>query len=239
MRSQRGLTFAELMITIVILGILAVLGIPALSSITATKEKSAVKEIGQTYLWLIEEASVRNVVFRVQFNLDSRSWKVEVADPNTMIFASPEAAEEFQERVEEDRTELPASFSQQGESEDEDVVDLRDAGKRFEGLESELFTTGQTLPEGLMFDFIYTPQYGEDGIRPSTEDSEKDAIAYSHIFPDNTAEHTVIRIVAIDDVEDGYTLEVEPMTGNIRITSDIISPTESMSWVPDEGPTLQ
>ncbi len=238
MRYRRGLTLAELMITVVVLGLIAVLGVPILSSITAVKEKSAVKEIGQTYLWLLEEASVRNVVFRIKFNLDQGSWKVEVADPNTMVFSSPEAAEEFQERVEDDRTELPEAFAQSSD-EDDDTIDLRNAGKRFEGLESEIFTTEQSLPEGLIFDFIYTPQYGEDGLRSDSEESDEDVIGYSHIFPNNTAEHTVIRIVNINDVNDGYSLEIEPMTGNIRITPDIITPEDSLSWIPDEGPTIQ
>jgi len=242
MATRRGLTLAELMITILILGIIALVGLPALNSIGAVKEKSSIKELGQTYLWLIEEASVRNVVFRVKFNLDQRTWKVEVADPTMMIFSSPEEAEAFQEEVEDDRSKLPGSFSENQGDDDEDMVDLRDGGKRFEGLESEIFSTEQTLPEGLSFEFVYTPQYGEEGLRPNPEppeESKDEIIAYSHVFPDNTVEHTVIRVISNDDPDDGYTLEIEPMTGTIRITDEIISPTDSMSWLPDEGPTIQ
>ena len=135
----------------------------------------------------------------------------------------------------------PSSF-QQDESDDDEVTDLRDAGKRFEGLESEMFKTEQKLPEGLSFDFVYTPQYGEEGRRPNSEppeESKDEIIAYSHIFPDNTAEHTVIRIINDEDPEDGYTLEIEPMTGTIKITDQIITPSDSMSWLPDEGPSIQ
>ena len=140
---------------------------------------------------------------------------------------------------------MPSAFqkNQNGQEEDDDeAIDLRDAGKRFEGLESEYFSTEQTLPEGLSFDFVYTPQYGEEGRRPNPEppeDAKDEVIAYSHIFPDNTAEHTVIRIIADNDPEEGYTLEIEPLTGTINITAEIISPTDSMNWLPDEGPTIQ
>ena len=245
MGNRRGLTLAELIITIFILGLIAMLGFPALNSIGAVKEKSTIKELGHTYLWLIEEASVRNVVFRVKFNLDQRTWKVEVADPNMMIFSSPKEAEEFKEEVEDDRSKLPTAFQQPAngeEDEDEEVTDLRDAGKRFEGLESEYFSTEQKLPAGLSFDFVYTPQYGEEARRPNPEppeDAKDEIIAYSHIFPDNTAEHTVIRIISDDHPEEGYTLEIEPMTGTMNITDEIISPTDSMSWLPEEGPTIQ
>ena len=122
--------------------------------------------------------------------------------------------------------------------------DVEDATSRFEGLDDPVFTTEQTLPDGLQFYFVYTPQYGEDGIRPNpdgpSEDPEEDLIAYTYIFSDGTAEHTVIRIVDATDIEDGYTLEIEPLSGSVSITlDDVTDPTESLSWLPDEGPRLQ
>ncbi len=122
--------------------------------------------------------------------------------------------------------------------------EIEDASGRFEGLDDPVFTTEQTLPDGIRFQFVYTPQYGEDGMMPNpdgpSDDTEDDIIAYTYIFSDGTAEHTVIRIVDVDDEQDGYSLEVEPLSGVVRVTTDeIIKPSDSLSWIPDEGPPLQ
>jgi hypothetical protein len=70
------------------------------------------------------------------------------------------------------------------------------------------------------------------------DDPAEDAVAYTHIFPDGTSEHTVVRIVDADDPEDGWTIEVEPLTGKVNLEPEIVDPEESLSWIPEEGPEL-
>ena len=50
---------------------------------------------------------------------------------------------------------------------------------------------------------------------------------------------TVIRIIEEDDEEAGMTLELEPMGGQVLLTDEIKDPSESLSWVPDEGPDFR
>jgi hypothetical protein len=81
-----------------------------------------------------------------------------------------------------------------------------------------------------------------DGQRPHSEppeDPTEDNLAYSYVFPDGTAEHTVVRIVDENDEEDGFTVEVEPMGGRVNVVTDIVSPSESLSWLPQEGPEIR
>ena len=132
----------------------------------------------------------------------------------------------------------------QRELEEGAAAEIEDASGRFEGLDDPVFTTDQTLPDGIRFQFIYTPQYGEDGMMANpdgpSDDPEEDIMAYTYVFSDGTAEHTVIRIVDVDDEDDGYTLEIEPLSGVVRVSIDeVIDPEESLSWLPDEGPSLQ
>jgi hypothetical protein len=47
-----------------------------------------------------------------------------------------------------------------------------------------------------------------------------------------------VRIVDADDPEDGWTIEVEPLTGKVNLEPEIVDPEESLSWIPDEGPEL-
>ncbi|MBO84439.1 MAG: hypothetical protein CL927_03705, partial [Deltaproteobacteria bacterium] len=130
------------------------------------------------------------------------------------------------------------SFGGDDEEADEDAM----KAQTWEGLDDPMFVTEQTLPYNAIFHYVWTPQYGEDGARPNDEppdDPEEDAIAYTYIFPDGSAEHTVVRIITPGDEEDGWSIEVEPLTGAVSIHGDIVDPQDSLSWLPEEGPDLQ
>ena len=236
---RKGLTLIEIMVVIAIIAIVLAVGMPAISGVLALQQQSAITELSKTYVWLIDEAAMRNATFRITYNLDRNTWKVEAGDPETLVFSTPEEREAYDEAV----SDLMSRFTKR-ELEEGAGEEAAPQTSRFEGLEDPVFTTEQTLPDGIMFSFVYTPQYGEDGRRPHPdgppEDPEEDMIAYTYIFPDGTAEHTVIRIVDVYDPEDGYTLEVEPLSGAVKVTfDDITDPTDALSWLPEEGPPLQ
>lgn len=233
---KKAFTVIELVIVLAVLAVIAAISVPALSSILSIEQHSAIKEMGQTLTWLQEEAALRNVAFRMEINLDRSTWKVEQGDPTSLIFATPEEAEEFRE---EQKDKMKRFTKRQAE---ENNINLDEDPSKFDSIEDPMFTTGAELPSGLVFDFVYTPQYGDDGVEPNPElpdEPEDEAIAYIHIFPDGTAEHAVIRIINIDDEEDGYSLEMEPMGGGIRLTDEIVDPQDSLSWLPDEGPSFR
>ena len=64
-------------------------------------------------------------------------------------------------------------------------------------------------------------------------------MAYTYIFPNGTVEYTLIRIVSEDDPEEGYTIEVEPVSGRVNIMEEERRPEDATSWLPDEGPELE
>ena len=234
--TRRAFTVIELVIVLAVLAIIAAIAVPALSSVLSIEQHSSMKEMGQTLTWLQEEAALRNVAFRMEINLDRNSWKVEQGDPSSLIFATPEEAERFRE---EQKDKMKRFTKRQAE---ENNITLDEDPAQFDAIDDPMFTTGAELPPGLAFDFVYTPQYGDDGVEPNPElpdDPEDEAIAYIHVFPDGTAEHAVIRVINIDDENDGYSLEMEPMGGGIRLTDEIVDPQDSMSWLPDEGPSFR
>lgn len=236
MRLQRGLTLIELVVVMAVISLIAAMGVPALNSILGIEQQSAVKELGQTLTWLQEESAMRNVAFRMEINLDRGSWKVEMGEPNTLIFANPDDAEEHREEIKDKMKRYSKRQIEAGE------VDIGESPAQFSPLDDAIFTSNKILPSGLQFAFVYTPQYGSDGIEPHDEppdDSTEDRIAHIHIFPDGTAEHAVIRVINLDNEDDGYTLEMEPMGGKINLTDEIVDPEDSLSWLPDEGPTIQ
>ncbi len=244
MRGRRGFTLIEIAVVVAILVVMAVVAVPALSGLLDLQQRAAAKELAQTYTWLVDEAQLRNVTFRVVYNLDRRTWKIEVGDPDTVVFATPEEREAHDEEVREMMRRYTEEEIAQGVPEDEEEggSQLTD---RFAGLDADgSFTTERSLPRGTAFAFVYTPQYGEEGVRPHDPedladlDPEDERVAYTYVFSDGTAEHTVVRIVDEDDMEDGWTLEVEPLSGKVHLSTDIVDPQQSMAWLPDEGPRI-
>jgi prepilin-type N-terminal cleavage/methylation domain-containing protein len=236
LKLRRGFTLIELIVVMAIVSLLVAMGIPTLNSLLGIEQQSAVKELSQTMTWLQEEAAMRNVAFRMELNVDRGTWKVEVGEPNTLIFSNPEEAEEY-------RDDLKSKMKRYSSSQqDPEQSNLLENPAQFSPLQDPIFTSEKTLPSGLQIAFVYTPQYGDDGVEPNDEvpeDPEDDNIAHVHIFPDGTAEHTVIRIVNIDDENDGYTLEMEPMGGKINLTNEVVDPEDSLKWLPDEGPPIR
>lgn len=235
--TRRGLTLAEIVVVMVLIALIAVVGVPLLGNILTARQESAIREIAQTYVWLGEEAQLRGVSFRVAINLDRSTWKIEVGDPNAMVFSNPEEAEEYAEAVKDKMKRFTKR-----QREEQGLTEESTTPSQFDKLDDDVFVTEKTLPDGLYFSYVYTPQYGEEGMRPSDEmpdEASEEHIAYSHIFPDGSVEHTVIQIVEEGQENDPLSVIVEPLGGKVVVSSDIREPTESLSWVPDEGPSYR
>lgn len=234
------MTLIEIVVVMALFVALFAVAIPSYRAIFDINLRGAAKDMGQTFKWLQDEAAMRDVTFRVAINLDRNSWKVEVGDSSALVYSTPEEREEAQEALAEAMRRYTDRELEEDPEAQEEIAAL--AGGKFTGLTSSAFTTEQVLPNGTAFAWVYTPQYGEDGIVPSGEgphdDPMDDTVAYVHVFPDGTAEHAVIRIVDADDIEDGWTIEVEPLSGKVNLTSELVDPEDSLSWIPEEGPTI-
>ncbi len=234
---RRGLTLIEILVVLAMMAVIAAVALPTLAGIMGWNQRAAAKELAQTYTWLLDEAALRNVTFRVAYNLDAGTWKLEAGDPNTLVFSNPEEREKADEKLEQSLKRFTKREIEEGKAETE----LNQRG-RFEGLDIDHFTTERKLPDGTAFAFVYTPQYGEDGVTPTEEgppeDVEDQRIAYTYVFPDGTAEHTVVRIVDENDAEDGWTIEVWPMGGEVHVGRELVNPVDSLDWIPEEAPEL-
>lgn len=235
------MTLIEIIVVMALLvGLLAV-AVPAYQTVFDVNMRGAAKELAQTYKWLQDEAAMRNVTFRMTIDLDRGTWKVEAGDPRSLVYSTPEE----REAAEDDLESTMKRYTAREIAEDADAQEeiAKKSGGKFAGLDDVSFTTEQQLPNNVQFAWVYTPQYGEEGKEPTEggppEDPAEDAIAYTHIFPDGTSEHTVVRIVDAEDPEDGWTIEVEPLTGRVNLEPEIVDPEESLSWIPEEGPELE
>lgn len=228
------MTLIEIVVVIAIMMVLVAIGVPTLRNVFDVDQRSAARELAQTYSLLQTEAMLRNVTFRIAYNLDRRSYKIEVADPGALIFSNPAAREEWEKERDKQINLFTKKEIEAGE------VPTDPAEKKFGGLTMPGFETEVEMPSNTFFAWAWTPQY-EEAVAPSKEEPEKpedEAIVYSYVFPNGTCEYTVIRVASMDAPDEGYTLEVEPLSGKVSIESEMREIGQALSWLPSEGPEI-
>ncbi len=126
---RSGMTLMEIMVAIAI-GVTAIgIALPSFRGILGLERSAAAKELASTYRFLREEAGLRNVAFRIAFNLDASYWSVQVGDPGTLIFSSAEEREAFDEEIEDELRRYT-----QREIEEGVATDVTDKISRFDVL---------------------------------------------------------------------------------------------------------
>ncbi|HJN73066.1 MAG TPA: prepilin-type N-terminal cleavage/methylation domain-containing protein [Myxococcota bacterium] len=244
---SRAFTLLEIMVVIAILAVVMMVSIPAVSNALALQQTGFTNELAQTYRFLHDEAAMRNVTFRIAFDLDKQTYTIEAGDPNTLIFTNPEDLQDYEEDLADKMDQYTERELEEADAEDAELQRLME--KRFSGLEDDALNTTVEVPRGSVLAWVYTPQYGEAvemerDLREADEaeleelDEDERNIVYSYIFPNGFSEHTVLRVHDVDDPEDGMTIEVEPLSGRVLVTHEIVEPEDSMDWLPDEGPEL-
>lgn len=220
----------EIMVVLAIMvGVLAI-AVPSVYGIFDLQQRGCARDLALTYKFLVQEATMRNVTFRIAYNLDENSYTIEVGDPSTLVFSSPEARAKY----EEEQEHKLRMFSKEDKAKAE-----QESANKFAGLDMPGFDQKVQLPSNSAFGFVYTPQYDEPQTWHEKKDDEPQQIVYSYVFANGEAEYTAIRIVAKDDPEDGYSVEVEPVSGEVHVQSELIEVGRSLAWLPSEGPTLQ
>ena len=223
------------MVVIAILVLIMGVGIPSLAGLLALQQRGAVQELATSFVYLRDEATLRNVTFRLAFNLDRHVYAIEAGSPDAVIFSSSEERIEWEQDVQERLSRYTERELEEGAA-----TELMDQTGRFAGLDDVTLDSKVELPGGSRFGWIWTPQY-EEPVYPAEEppeDPEDDQIVYAYIFPNGQMEHAVIRIVSDDDPADGWTLIIEPLTGRIHLEDEEIDPLDLNEWLPEEGPEM-
>ena len=79
----------------------------------------------------------------------------------------------------------------------------------FKGAESHFFLSGSALAADV-------PVIPASKVLPDPEEGQPRVI-YSYVFPNGFTEHTVIWLTEKDDPTSGWTIVVEPLSGNVRL----------------------
>lgn len=101
--SQQGLTLIEVVVVLALVGVLLLAAIPSVRAVMGVDLKSASRELAASLRYVYDEASVRNIVMRVAYDLDNRTWWVEGADSDVRIFGNSRDKEAFDDFMEKKR----------------------------------------------------------------------------------------------------------------------------------------
>ncbi len=226
-RARRGLSLVEIMVVIALLLVMFAVLVPSVRAVFGLEHRKAALRMTMLFQQLHDEAILRNVTFRVAFNLDANSFHVDVGQGSAVIFSDPEEKAKYEEDLER-RLKL---------MDERELAEYRSNQQPFEKLGAQ-FQTEFELPDGLEFGGVYTPQYGHLVRKgEKREDEEGPQIVYTYIFPSGIAEHTVVWLTERGG-KDGWTVEVEPASGNVRMSGELIDWDDTQEWIPTEGPAL-
>ncbi len=75
------MTLIEIMVVVALIALVMGVSVPTLRGVLDAEQAGAARELVMTYRYLRDEAALRNVTFRVAYNLDARTYKVEVGEP--------------------------------------------------------------------------------------------------------------------------------------------------------------
>ncbi len=240
-RFRRAMTLVEVMVVIALLLLMAGVFLPAVADLGTMEQRRSARELAFLYNRLRDEAVMQNVSFRVTYRLNKGTWRVETGEPGALIHADRESREDWERQQEE-------KLSLMDEAERKAWAHTR---KPFEKMSSAL-DQEFSLPSGLVFGAIYTPADTEP-VEPDGKDQERERKGegtngpseeerfqkvYSHVFADGTVEQTVLWIVDADDPEEGYTIEIEPLSGRVQVTGEVIEFRDLQKELPDSPPEL-
>lgn len=240
-RSRSAVTLIEVMVVIALLLIMAAVLLPAVADVGTLEQRRAARDLAFLYQRLRDEAVMQNVTFRVVYRLNQGSYRVETGEPGGLIHSSRDAREDW-ERQQAEKLAL---------MNEEERKSWQHARKPFEKISSSLDQEFR-LPSGLVFGAAWTPaegepvtpdgrdderRKGEDDGDPLTPDDNFQKVL-SHVFADGTVEHTVLWLIDADDAEEGWTVEVEPLSGHVEVTPEVVDFRDLEKRLPERAPEL-
>jgi len=221
------MSLLEIMVAIAILLVMSVVVVGGLNSVLGLDKRKAARRLALTYERLNDEAVMRNRSYRIVYFLNQNSYVVEAGEPGALIAATPEARQEHEERM---RAKLAAMDEEQHRQW------LHKHKQPFESLGEGRMEV--QLPSGMVFGGVYTPQYGELVEPDGADDEDEKQRVESYVMSNGFTEHTIIQLISADDPDEGYTIEVQPLSGEVVLHGEIVDWRDAFAHVPDEGPSL-
>lgn len=231
---RRGMSLIEVMVVIIIVLGLTVVLAPSARALFELNQRGAARKMAMHFERFHDEAVMRNKSFRITYYLDQGRYVIEAGEAGALIAAGPEEREEYEREVENKLKNM----------DDEQKIAWKNSNRQpFELLE----VAGKMeveLPSGVKFGGVYTPQYGRvikpgDSLRKGSKDEDEAPLTVSSfIMNTGFSEHTIVWLVDSNDPTDGWTVEIEPLSGIVRLHGELIEPDKDFAFIPDTPPSL-
>lgn len=238
-RDRRGMTLMELMVALAIMLVITAVLLPSMDAVFMLQQRGAARRLALAFEALHDEAILRNQTYRIAFNLDDHTWKVEVGEPDVAVFDNDKARLNFEAKEKELLDKMPP----------EALAEYQKSHATFAAPEEEDYADVVKLPESTKFKSIFTPQR-EEPVTPRGEGSSRrrkrddlpegePLIVYSYVFANGSAEYTVIQIADKTDDTDGFTITVDPLSGRVDFHDTLVDQKDLWRFLPDDGPRLE
>jgi type II secretory pathway pseudopilin PulG len=225
------MSLIEILVVLAIGLMLVAVMVPATRNMLALDQRAAARNLAQLYQRLHDEAIMRNRTFRISFYLDENRYVVEPGEPGALIAATPEDREKYEQ---ETRRKLAMMDDEQKRAW------FQSNRQPFESLgkEGELEFK---VPASVLLSGFFTTQYGKmihSGDRLEGAEKEDPLRVYSFVMSNGFIEHTLVQLSSRRNPEEGFTVEVEPLSGVVRLHPELLSPEDAMTSIPDTPPAL-
>ncbi len=199
----RGFTLIEVLITVAVIGVMALAAAPAVNAFTGANARSSAAEIAGAYRYLFDTAALRHQTCRMVLDMDHQEWWAECTEPGPggrrgqPVMGKDGVAED-------DEAALAKGFS------DEPDADKRRFLARARFAEFKDRQVGKRkLKGGSAFEKIWTPRQRD----PQTKGK-----AYVYFYPQGQGDRAQIPVA---DGGNAYTVVTQPLTGRARVVSGI------------------
>lgn len=241
-RRQRGFTLIEIVVVLAIMGFLVGLGTRGFRALAKSDLRSSSAHLSGAIRYLFDRASTTGKIHRLVLDLNDGKYWAEVSDDRFFVpheaeseaelrrREQNEAKEDEDKRKEEEKRakadELAAGSSGTASSYDPSKLEVGDfKPKRAQFAAFKEVALKPVELKNCKFRSVYTPR---------VTDALSSGRTYLYFFPLGQTEAAIITLT--DEKEQSfYSLVVHPITGQVRIYNEEISPPRSRDQVDDEG----
>jgi hypothetical protein len=221
-----------MMVVIAIVLALTAIMLPAGRSLFDLNQRAAARKLAVTIERLHDEAVMRNRTFRISFYPDEDRYVIIAGEPEALIAAGPEEREAYEASTKAKMALMTEEQLKEWRSRVQQPFEALEAAGKME----------VKMPPGVRIGGVYTPQYG-DIVRPGQKlpgmETEEDKLEVDvFIMSNGYTEHTVIWLVEARNPNQGWTVEVEPLSGIVNLYGELMDPRDKFGFVPINPPSL-
>ena len=199
----RGFTLIEVLITVAVIGVMALAAAPAVNSFTGANARSAASEIAGASRYLFDTAALRHQTCRMVLDMDHQEWWAECtqAGPGNRR-GQPVMGKDGV--AEDDDAERARGFSDEPDAEKRRFL----SRARFAEFKDRQVQK-RKLKGSTAFEKVWTPR---------NRDPQTKGKAYVYFYPQGQADRAQI---PVSDGGNVYTVVTQPLTGRARVVPGI------------------